>query len=144
MNGETAAWLPWIAWVALGLALFWQGRRLAALQRRLAAGEAELADLRAWKEASEGQFAQVALDASALRASTVGFGQQLERLERAQGLLESHLGSVQHNGVQEANYAQAIRLAARGQVDVESLVRDYGLPRGEAELLLRMHRKEDE
>lgn len=128
--------------LAIGLLL--TVRRVYVMEGRLARFEAEREALQARLDAVAGTVEQSGLDAAALRVSTLGLGAQLERLERAQGLLEAHLGHLERGGAQEPNYAQAIRQAARGHLGVEELVQDFGMPRGEAELLLRMHRLESE
>lgn len=92
-------------------------------------------------EAQDERISQAVLDAAALRASTLGLGRQLERLEKGQGLLEAQVASAAHVSPNDSGYAQAIRMAARGTVGVDELVQDFGLPQGEAELLLRMHRQ---
>lgn len=133
-----------LAGLLLGTGLWLVGRRLGQLERKLAQLEAEREALHKRLDALGGNLEQSSLDAAALRISTLGLGAQLERLERAQNLLEAQLGQIERGAVQAANYAQAIRQAARGHVGVEDLVQDFGLPRGEAELLLRMHRNETE
>lgn len=140
-------WLTYLSaagLILLALALVVQGWRAMRMETRIQQLEDAREALQSRLDASEGRMEQVALDGAALRVSTVGLGSQLERLERNQGLLESHLGSMARGGRQEASYAQAIRQAARGHVGVQELVQDFGLPRGEAELLLRMHRHASE
>jgi len=128
--------------LAVGLLL--HVRRTRRMELRLAQLEAERDALQARIDALSATLEQTSLDAAALRISTLGLGSQLERLERAQNLLEAQLGHLERGAVQGSNYAQAIRQAARGHLGVEELVQDFGLPRGEAELLLRMHRHETE
>ncbi len=143
MSFDVTLVLPGLV-LLLALALLWQGRRLRQLELQLEQLESAQAAQQGRQDAFDTRLEQAALDASAVRVSTLGLGRQLERHERSLGLLESHLGSMQRGGAQESSYAQAIRQAARGQIGVEELVQDYGLPRGEAELLLRMHRQNGE
>ena len=138
--------MGWLIYLIAGgfalllIAVLVLARRVARLEARMQQIEASREALQARVDAYDTTLEQAALDGAALRVSTLGLGSQLERLERNQGLLESHLGSMTRGGQQEANYAQAIRQASRGHVGVQDLVQEFGLPRGEAELLLRMHR----
>jgi hypothetical protein len=61
-----------------------------------------------------------------------GLEQRIRRLAERQDQLELR-------DPMEQTYAHAIRLAQKG-VDVNELVENCGLARGEAELLLRIHR----
>lgn len=139
-----AAIITAAAVMLLAAGLLLHVRRTRRMELRLAQLEAEREALQARLDTLAGTLEQSSLDAAALRISTLGLGSQLERLERAQNLLEAHLGHLERGAAQESNYAQAIRQAARGHLGVEELVQDFGLPRGEAELLLRMHRHETE
>ncbi|MEW6764620.1 MAG: DUF2802 domain-containing protein [Pseudomonadota bacterium] len=141
MTDQMVGLLPWVALVLLALVILGLWRRLNKLQNRVAGFEAAQVSLRETAVSFEARLEQMGLDAAALRVSTLGLGHQLERHERSLGLLEAHLGSIQRGNAQESSYAQAIRQASRGQIGVDELVQDYGLPRGEAELLLRMHRQ---
>gem|GEM_PF-1644808 len=137
-------YLPVATMFPLVLALFLLVRRVAGMEATIQQLEASRDGLQARLDAFDGKLTQAVIDAAAVRVSTVGLGSQLERLERNQGLLESYLGSMPRGGQQEVSYTQAIRQASRGHVGVQDLVQDFGLPRGEAELLLRMHRHASE
>ncbi|TQV65383.1 MAG: DUF2802 domain-containing protein [Halothiobacillaceae bacterium] len=130
--------------VLLLLAVVMLVRRVSGLEGRLKMLDESMESLRKRVDGYGATLGQAALDAAALRVSTLGLGSQLERLERSQGLLESQFGGMARGGQQEASYAQAIRQVARGHAGVQELVQDFGLPRGEAELLLRMHRQGSE
>lgn len=139
-----AAIITTAAVMLLAAGLLLHVRRTRRMELRLAQLEAEREALQARLDTLASTLEQSSLDAAALRISTLGLGSQLERLERAQNLLEAHIGHLERGVAQEANYAQAIRQAARGHIGVEELVQDFGLPRGEAELLLRMQRYKTE
>ncbi len=129
------------AFLLLAAGVLFHVRRIRRLMREL---RSECDALRARVDTLAASFEQSSLDASALRISTVGLGAQIERLERAQNLLQAHIGQLERSAGQESSYAHAIRQVARGHVGVEELMQDFGLARGEAELLLRMHRHASE
>lgn len=110
---------------------------LKTLRQRLSQAEERLQALdrqQAWIE--QGRL----LDA--LKAGTVGVGDHLRQLEDDLLWLRGKLEKLELNeGAGQANYAQAIRRAAKGATASE-LVEDYGLSRNEAELLLMLHRED--
>jgi hypothetical protein len=110
--------------LALAVGLLWltvaHGRRLT---RRLAAAEADFERLRAEVAAVAGVGARV--------------GERLRRLDQVSTQLGERLGQLELRG-EGRPYDQAIALVAKG-ADPERLVDSYGLTRGEADLVARLH-----
>lgn len=66
-------------------------------------------------------------------------GKHVDALEQRIRRLAERQDQLELRDPLEQTYAHAIRLAQKG-VDVNELVENCGLARGEAELLLRVHR----
>lgn len=97
-----------------------QGRRLAG---RLAAVEADFERLRGELAAVAGHGARV--------------GERLRRLDQVSGQLGDRLGQLELRG-EGRPFEQAIALAGQGG-DPERLVSNFGLSRGEADLVSLLH-----
>ena len=78
-------------------------------------------------------------DIHALCAGAINMGKHLDGLEQRIRRLAERQDQLELRDPLEQTYAHAIRLAQKG-VDVNELVESCGLARGEAELLLRVHR----
>jgi Protein of unknown function (DUF2802) len=78
-------------------------------------------------------------DMHALCAGAINMGKHVDALERKMRRLTERQDQLELRDPMEQTYAHAIRLAQKG-ADVNELVENCGLARGEAELLLRIHR----
>jgi hypothetical protein len=78
-------------------------------------------------------------DVHALCAGAINMGKHVDALEQRIRRLAERQDQWELRDPLEQTYAHAIRLAQKG-VDVNELVENCGLARGEAELLLRVHR----
>ena len=78
-------------------------------------------------------------DLHALCAGGINLGRHVDGLEQRIRRLAERQDQLELRDPMEQTYAHAIRLAQKG-VDVNHLVENCGLARGEAELLLRIHR----
>ena len=77
-------------------------------------------------------------DIHALCAGAINLGKHMDGLEQRIRRLAERQDQLELRDPMEQTYAHAIRLAQKG-VDVNDLVENCGLARGEAELLLRIH-----
>ena len=82
-------------------------------------------------------------DMHALCAGAINLGKHVDGLEHRIRRLAERQDQLELRDPMEQTYAHAIRLAQKG-VDVNDLVENCGLARGEAELLLRIHRVEQQ
>ena len=78
-------------------------------------------------------------DMHALCAGAINLGKHVDGLELRIRRLVERQDQLELRDPMEQTYAHAIRLAQKG-ADVNDLVENCGLARGEAELLLRIHR----
>lgn len=84
-------------------------------------------------------ISRIQKDVHALCVGAINMGKHLDALEQRIRRLGERQDQLELRDPLEQTYAHAIRLAQRG-VDVNELVENCGLARGEAELLLRVHR----
>ncbi len=108
-----------LATVLLGVAVLRNGR----LSRRLAA--------------MEGQFESLRADVAATTGIGVRAGERLRRLDQITGQMGERLGQLELRG-EGRPYDQAIALVRRG-ADAGRLMTNYGLSRGEADLVALVH-----
>lgn len=101
-----------------------QRRELQSLQERLAGREAELDALRG--------------DLTALTRASVGAGDHLVQVEHRVRRLSERQNQSEMRAVGDRPYQQAIQLV-QGGADAEELIRQCGLTRGEADLIVMMH-----
>lgn len=78
-------------------------------------------------------------DIGAMCASIAGFGERLVRIEQQVRSVSERQDQVELRSGGERSYSHAIRMVHKG-ADVDELVTNCGINRGEAELLLRVHR----
>lgn len=78
-------------------------------------------------------------DIHALCAGAINMGKHVDSLELRIRRLAERQDKLRVRDPMEQTYSHAIRLAQKG-IDVNELVETCGLPWGEAELLLRIHR----
>lgn len=78
-------------------------------------------------------------DVHALCVGAVNMGKHIDALEHKVRRLAERQDQLELRNPLEQTYAHAIRLAQRG-ADVDQLMENCGMARGEAELLLRIHR----
>ena len=109
------------------LLLLWLGSAVRAerLAARLDALEQGLAQLRAATGAATG--------------ISVKAGERVRRLDQVCTQMTERLGQLELRG-DGRPYDQAIALVRRG-ADAERLIRNFGLSRGEADLMTRLHRR---
>ena len=108
-----------LAGLLLGIATVRTGR----LRRRLAAMEQQFETLRA--------------DVAASTGIGVRAGERLRRLDQVTTQMGERLGQIELRG-EGRPYDQAIALVRRG-ADAERLISNYGLSRGEADLVALVH-----
>lgn len=77
-------------------------------------------------------------DVTALCAGAVSLGKHLTVMEQRVRRLHERQDQIELRDPAQQSYGHAIRLAQRG-ADVDELISNCGLARGEAELLLRLH-----
>lgn len=130
MNDEIGIGLGILA-TLLGLGLSWilrglrrQNSELRLLQERLAERERELDALRN--------------DLGALTKASVGAGDHLMQVEHRVRRLSERQNQTEMRAVGDRPYQQAIQLVQNG-ADAEELIRQCGLTRGEADLVVMMH-----
>jgi hypothetical protein len=107
-------------------------------------GAAEFIRCSRGKKAVNEQLAaisRVQKDVHALCVGAISMGKHLDALEQKIRRLSERQDQLELRDPLEQTYAHAIRLAQKG-VDVNELMENCGLARGEAELLLRVHRVE--
>ena len=73
-----------------------------------------------------------------LCSSELGMAKRLDRMAKDLNQLQMRLTEQEVHGSENIPYAQAIRMAERG-TDVDGLIENFGLNRGEAELLKKLH-----
>ena len=110
----------------VGQWLLW--RRLRAGQRANQARESE----------QSGQIQRLADDLAALCRASAGAGDHLVKLEQQQRRLVERQDQWELRAGSEPSYQQAIQMVRHG-AGVEELVRNCGLTRGEADLIVMLH-----
>lgn len=130
MNDEIGIGLGILA-ALLGLGLSWilrglrrQRGELRMLQERLAERDRELEALRN--------------DLGALTKASVGAGDHLMQVEHRVRRLSERQNQTEMRAVGDRPYQQAIQLVQNG-ADAEELIKQCGLTRGEADLVVMMH-----
>lgn len=83
------------------------------------------------------QVAALRREVEAATAVAVRAGERLRKLEQATGQMGERLGQLELRG-EGRPYDQAIALVQRG-ADADRLVRNFGLSRGEADLVALVH-----
>ena len=78
-------------------------------------------------------------DIHALCAGAVNMGNQMESLENKIRRVAERQEQLEARDPMQQTYAHAIRLAQKG-AEIDDLIENCGLAKGEAELLLRLHR----
>ena len=76
-----------------------------------------------------------------LNAHSAGVGQRLQELEQQLCLLAERQDQAAMREPENQPFALAIKLARRGAT-LEELMSSCGLPRGEAELVVMLHRRD--
>lgn len=87
--------------------------------------------------AATGQLATLRRDVEAATAVAVRAGERLRKIEHATHQMGDRLGQLELRG-EGRPYDQAIALVQRG-ADADRLVRNFGLSRGEADLVALVH-----
>ena len=124
--------LPWVVsatmHAVLALACVFLILRVRGLQRQL---DQSLAAVQMLRD-----------DFGALTAGAVGVGDRQARLEQRIKRLRERQDQFELQEPGSQPYAQAIRMVRKG-ADVEELVSTCGLTRGEAELIVMVHRMDE-
>jgi hypothetical protein len=123
--------LTFLTAVAL-LGLFLQGKMLLRMQR----GQTELAEK---LELARDCLHQTEQELGALCSASAGVGDHLVKLEQQVRRTVERQNLLELRASGERPYAQASQLINKG-ADIDELVDTCGLTRGEAELLVMMHR----
>lgn len=123
-------WHAILAIVALGgcLVLGWRHRALAK----------RLQDLRERLEQQEQRLAGLQSELAALCKASVGAGQRIVQLSDQVRRLGERQDRTELQTMSERSFERAIERVREGG-DVEALMRECGLTRGEAELLITVH-----
>lgn len=95
--------------------------------------------LRSRLQYSEQTLSALRDDISALCSGTVGLGEHLTQLEQRALQLTQRQEKVEMQGPSSQNYRHARKLVGKG-ADLEEVIADCGLARGEAELVAFAHR----
>lgn len=85
--------------------------------------------------AQESQIRVMQDDISALCSGAVGVGQHLSELEERSKIILQRQEQLELHEAPERTYKQAIKMAQRG-ADLDEVISDCGIARGEAELIL--------
>jgi biopolymer transport protein ExbB/TolQ len=110
-------------------------RRVAVLQARLAAKEAETDEL-------QQQLELVRQSISGLTAGAVGMDRRVNQLEQRERALSERQENYEIQQADEQPYGRAIRLVQQGAA-VGRLVAELGISESEAELIVRLHGHRD-
>jgi hypothetical protein len=108
-----------------------------ALGAALAATAASLRQVRRAVAASEARLGELAREVEGATAIGVRAGERLRKLEQTGAQLGARLGQLELRG-EGRPYDQAIDLVRHG-ADADRLVRNFGLSRGEADLVALVH-----
>lgn len=115
---------------ALGLAV-------GGLAAALASTAAALRRVRAELEATDARVASLRRDIEGATAIGVRAGERLRKTEQACAQLADRMGQIELRG-EGRPYDQAIAMVRHG-ADADRLVRNFGLTRGEADLVELVH-----
>ena len=118
--------------VALAAGLAVQHRMLDSIKRNAS----DLADS---LRLAQDRVKQMEQELGALCSASVGAGDHLMRLEQQVRRINERQNVLEMRPVGDRPYAQASELVHKG-ADIEELMEACGLTRGEAELLVMMHR----
>jgi len=112
---------------------------LAVQQRMLDRFRRDAAELGDSLRLAQDRVQQIEQELGALCSASVGAGDHLVRLEQQVRRINERQSALEMRSVSERPYAQASELVHKG-ADIEELMEACGLTRGEAELLVMMHR----
>lgn len=100
----------------------------------LVVGYAQNAKLRARLTQQEASLNALKSDVSAMCSGAVGLGEHLAQLEQRAYQLTQRQEKIEMQGPSQQNYRHAKKLVDKG-ADLEEVIADCGLARGEAELV---------
>ena len=112
---------------------------LAVQQRMLDRFRRDAAELGDSLRLAQDRVLLIEQELGALCSASVGAGDHLVRLEQQVRRINERQSALEMRSVGERPYAQASELVHKG-ADIEELMEACGLTRGEAELLVMMHR----
>jgi len=112
---------------------------IAVQQRMLDRFRREAAELADSLRLAQDRVQQIEQELGALCSASVGAGDHLMRLEQQVRRINERQSALEMRSVSERPYAQASELVHKG-ADIGELMEACGLTRGEAELLVIMHR----
>ncbi|MDB2386253.1 DUF2802 domain-containing protein [Shewanella sp.] len=92
-------------------------------------------------EEGDKQRGSVKRELEELRSGTIGVGRKTLELEKKLQQQDAKLDESQQQDPQAKLYSRAMKMVELG-ADVDELIQECELPKAEAELLLRLHRKE--
>jgi len=92
-------------------------------------------------EEGDKQRGSVKRELQELRSGTIGVGRKTLELEKKLQQQDAKLDESQQQDPQAKLYSRAMKMVELG-ADVDELIQECELPKAEAELLLRLHRKE--
>lgn len=95
--------------------------------------------LRSRLQHSEENFMALRNDISALCSGAVGLGEHLAQLEQRAVQLTQRQENIEMQGPSSQSYRHARKLVGKG-ADLDEVIADCGLARGEAELVALAHR----
>ena len=112
---------------------------LAVQYRMLERTRREAADLVYGLRLAQDRVQQIEQQLGALCSASVGAGDHLMRLEQQVRRINERQSALEMRSAGDRPYAQASELVHKG-ADIKELMEACGLTRGEAELLVMMHR----
>ncbi|WP_299791259.1 DUF2802 domain-containing protein [uncultured Shewanella sp.] len=118
--------------VSLGLALF-QQKQTAKLKVKVEA-------LTLLVKESDRQRETVKRELQELRSGTIGVGKRMLELEKKASQQDARLDEANQQDPQAKLYTRAMKMVDLG-AGVDELINECEIPRAEAELLIRLHRK---
>ncbi|WP_394146907.1 DUF2802 domain-containing protein [Shewanella atlantica] len=117
---------------SLGLALF-QQKQTAKLKAKVEA-------LTLLVKESDRQRETVKRELQELRSGTIGVGKRMLELEKKASQQDARLDEANQQDPQAKLYTRAMKMVDLG-AGVDELINECEIPRAEAELLIRLHRK---
>jgi cell division protein FtsL len=110
------------------------------LQRRTSKLKTKVDALTVLIKESDRQREAVKRELQELRSGTIGVGRRVLEIEKKLGKQSEMLEEASYNDPQAKLYARAVKMVSLG-AGIEELMSECELPKAEAELLLRLHKR---
>jgi cell division protein FtsL len=110
------------------------------LQRRTSKLKTKVDALTVLIKESDRQREAVKRELQELRSGTIGVGRRVLEIEKKLGKQSEMLEEASYNDPQAKLYSRAVKMVSLG-AGIEELMSECELPKAEAELLLRLHKR---